>query len=81
MAGRRGPDVLSARELEVLRLLAEGRSNQEIAAALVLSVRTVENHLARLYAKIGARGRVEATTFAYRHGLVAPTDAGSSPHR
>ncbi len=81
VAGRRGPDVLSARELEVLRLLAEGRSNQEIAAALVLSVRTVENHLARLYAKIGARGRVEATTFAYRHGLVAPTDAGSNLHR
>ena len=66
----RFPDRLSAREVEVLALLTAGKSNQEIAAALVLSVRTVENHLARLYAKIGARGRVDAAAYAHRHNLV-----------
>jgi DNA-binding CsgD family transcriptional regulator len=70
-AAGRAPAGLSAREIEVLRLLAAGRTSREIAADLVLSVHTVENHLASIYAKIGARGRVEATTFALRHGLTA----------
>jgi DNA-binding NarL/FixJ family response regulator len=61
---RPAPDRLTARELEVLRLLAAGHSNPEIAAALVLSVKTVERHLANLYAKIGARSRVDAATYA-----------------
>jgi predicted ATPase/DNA-binding CsgD family transcriptional regulator len=60
---------LSRREREVLRLLAAGNSNQEIAAALVLSVYTVQNHLASIYAKVGARSRVDATAYALRHGL------------
>jgi DNA-binding CsgD family transcriptional regulator len=64
------PDGLSPREAEVLRLLAEGRTNQEIAEGLVLSVRTVENHTARIYGKIGARGRAEATAYAFRHQLL-----------
>jgi ATP/maltotriose-dependent transcriptional regulator MalT len=64
------PAGLSARELEVLRLLAEGSSNQEIADRLVLSVSTVERHLTHIYTKIGARGRAEAATFASRHGLL-----------
>jgi len=64
------PDSLSPREAEVLRLLAAGRTNQEIAEVLVLSVRTVENHTARIYGKIGARGRAEATAYAFRQGLV-----------
>ncbi|MGH2950035.1 MAG: response regulator transcription factor, partial [Solirubrobacteraceae bacterium] len=50
-------DGLTLREREVLRLLAQGRSNQEIAAELVLSVRTVERHISNIYAKIGASGR------------------------
>jgi predicted ATPase/DNA-binding CsgD family transcriptional regulator len=64
---------LSDRELEVLRLLAGGRSNAEIASELVLSVRTVEKHVANIYAKIGARGRADAATYALRHGLAPAT--------
>jgi non-specific serine/threonine protein kinase len=63
------PDGLTARELEVLRLVASGRSNREIGEALVLSVRTVERHVTNLYAKIGARGKADATAYAFRHGL------------
>jgi DNA-binding CsgD family transcriptional regulator len=66
------PDGLTAREVEVLRLLAAGLTNKEIAAALVVSDRTVGNHIANLYAKIGARRRADATAYALRHGLVAP---------
>jgi ATP/maltotriose-dependent transcriptional regulator MalT len=62
--------VLSNRELEILRLLAAGQGNQEIADALVLSVRTVENHVARIYGKIGVRSRAEATAYAFRRGIV-----------
>jgi non-specific serine/threonine protein kinase len=72
MAPRRitySPDGLTPREVEVLRLLAAGHSNPEIAATLVLSVKTVERHLANAYAKIGARGRVEAATYAVAHDL------------
>ena len=65
--GTRGS--LTARELEVLQLLASGRSNREIADELVLSVRTVERHINNLYAKIGARGKADATAYAFRHGL------------
>jgi predicted ATPase/DNA-binding CsgD family transcriptional regulator len=64
-----GPDRLTAREIEVLRLLAAGHSNPEIATTLVLSVKTVERHLANLYAKIGARSRVDAATYAVTHDL------------
>jgi predicted ATPase/DNA-binding CsgD family transcriptional regulator len=64
------PSGLTARELEVLRLVASGRSNHEIANELVLSVRTVERHITNLYAKIGARGKADATAYAFRHGLM-----------
>jgi predicted ATPase/DNA-binding CsgD family transcriptional regulator/DNA-binding XRE family transcriptional regulator len=66
------PDGLTTREVEVLRLIAIGRSNQEIAAALTLSLRTVERHISNIYQKIGATGtvaRASATTYAHRHGL------------
>jgi DNA-binding NarL/FixJ family response regulator len=63
------PAGLSAREVEVLRRVAAGRSNREIAAELVLSEKTVENHLTRIYAKIGAENRAAAAAFAIRHGL------------
>ena len=55
---------LSARQAQVLRLIAEGKTNGEIADELVISLRTVERHVAELYAKIGARNRVEAAAFA-----------------
>jgi predicted ATPase/DNA-binding CsgD family transcriptional regulator len=63
------PGGLSEREKEVLRLVARGQSNAEIATELVLSVRTVEKHVANIYAKIGARGRADAATYALRNGL------------
>jgi DNA-binding NarL/FixJ family response regulator len=58
----------------VLRLLAAGCTSKEIAAQLVLSVHTVERHIANLYAKIGARRRADATAYAFRHRLTeSPT--------
>ena len=65
--GRR--DGLTPREVEVLRALAAGRSNREIAAELVLSVHTVERHVANVYRKIGVRNRAEATAYAVSAGL------------
>jgi predicted ATPase/DNA-binding CsgD family transcriptional regulator len=64
------PDHLTAREVEVLRLVAGGKSNAEIAGALVLSVHTVERHVANIFAKLGAHNRAEAAAVAARHGLV-----------
>jgi pimeloyl-ACP methyl ester carboxylesterase/DNA-binding CsgD family transcriptional regulator len=60
---------LTAREVQVLRLLAGGETNREIAARLYLSLRTVERHIANIYAKIGARGRADATAYALRNSL------------
>jgi pimeloyl-ACP methyl ester carboxylesterase/DNA-binding CsgD family transcriptional regulator len=66
------PDAsgLTPRELEVLRLVAGGETNAEIAHRLGLSVHTVERHAANLYRKIGARGRADATAYAVRRGIV-----------
>jgi DNA-binding CsgD family transcriptional regulator len=61
---------LTSRELEVLRYVASGDANQEIAVSLGLSVHTVERHIANIYRKIDARGRADATAYALRHGLV-----------
>ena len=61
--------VLTARETEVLGLLAGGKTNREIADQLVLSVRTVEQHVANVYGQVGARNRAQATTYAIRVGL------------
>lgn len=67
---RTAPAGLSPREIEVLRLVAAGRSNREIAEALFLSARTVERHITNLYAKIGVHGRSEAIAFAHEHDLI-----------
>jgi DNA-binding NarL/FixJ family response regulator len=64
------PD-LSARELEVLELLAEGCDNTEIAAQLYLSPSTVKNHVSKLLDKLGVHNRVQAATFALRNGLIS----------
>jgi DNA-binding CsgD family transcriptional regulator/pimeloyl-ACP methyl ester carboxylesterase len=61
---------LSPRELEVLRLLAQGRSSSEMAHELVLTVRTVERHISNIYRKIDAHNRAQATSYAFEHGLV-----------
>lgn len=66
------PDGLTEREVEVLPLIAAGRSNREIADELVLSVRTVERHITNLYGKIDARGKADATAYALGHGLAEP---------
>ena len=71
-AERMYPDGLTSREVEVLWLLAEGKTNKEIAAALVVSVPTVQRHIANIYGKIGARGRAEATAYTIRRGLASP---------
>jgi DNA-binding CsgD family transcriptional regulator len=63
------PNGLTAREAEVLHLLSQGKSNREIAEALVVTVNTVERHLVSAYGKIGVRGRAAATAYALRHGL------------
>ncbi len=64
------PGGLSAREAEVLRLVAMGRSNRETATALVISERTVVNHLSHIYDKLGVDNRAGAAAFAVRHGLL-----------
>ncbi len=69
LLGRTLPDGLSAREAEVLRLVASGQSNGQIAAALFLSQKTVERHLSNIFAKTGSASRTAAAAYAFEHGL------------
>ena len=70
--GQKPPDGLTAREAEVLTLLASGLSNAEIARSLYLSNATVKTHVNRIFAKTGARDRAQAVRYAYQHGLATP---------
>jgi DNA-binding NarL/FixJ family response regulator len=64
------PNDLSPREVEVLKLIAAGLSNTEIAGALFLSNATVKTHINRIFSKTGARDRAQAVRYAYQHGMV-----------
>ena len=71
-SGRRaGADLLTAREREVLRLVAEGHSNSRIAERLFISPKTASVHVSRIIAKLGVTNRVEAAALAHRLGLLA----------
>jgi len=69
-AGSREPHGLTARELEVLRLVAAGQTNKSIAAELVLSERTVERHVSNIFFKLDVSSRAAATAFAYEHKIL-----------
>ena len=69
-SGSEPPDELTPREVEVLKLIAAGLSNGEIADELVLSHATVKTHVNRIFYKTGARDRAQAVRYAYQHGLV-----------
>jgi DNA-binding NarL/FixJ family response regulator len=64
--------TLTPRELEVLHLVADGRSNKQIGAALYISDKTASVHVSNLMAKLGATSRTEAAAVAYRSGLLQP---------
>lgn len=65
-------DILTARERQVVRLVAEGSSTREIAGMLLISVKTVERHRSNIYTKLGVKDRVELTHYAIRRGLMHP---------
>jgi len=65
-------DPLTPREQEVVKLVAEGYANKQIAETLVISEKTVERHRANILDKLGMRDRVELTRYAIRHGLIEP---------
>jgi DNA-binding NarL/FixJ family response regulator len=81
-AAARSASRLTPRELEVLELLADGRSPQEIATGLFISAKTVSTHIEHIFTKLGVTSRVQAVALAYRHGLVTPaTEGPSAPAR
>jgi HD-GYP domain-containing protein (c-di-GMP phosphodiesterase class II) len=75
---REGPAGLTAREIDVLRLLARGMSSKQIASELVISPKTARNHIEHIYAKIGASSRVTASLFAMQHGLIPAEEFSAS---
>ncbi|MEU8584047.1 response regulator transcription factor [Streptomyces abikoensis] len=72
------PDGLTAREAEVLSLVAEGLSNGEIARRLQVSTATVKTHINNLFAKTGVRDRAQAVRYAFRHGIARPPETSLS---
>jgi DNA-binding NarL/FixJ family response regulator len=70
------PDELTPRESDVLRLIAAGKSNREIARALFVSEATVKTHVNRIFAKTGSRDRTQAIRYAYTHGYADPARSG-----
>lgn len=76
VTAQRGAELLTRRERDILLLLAEGMSNEEIARSLVVEVATVKSHLARMLPKIGVRSRLQAVVWAYQNQIVTVPPAG-----
>lgn len=72
------PEVLTPRETEVLRLLAQGKSNKEIGADLVIGIKTVKTHVSSVLSKLGVSSRTQAALHAVRIGLVSIDDPGAT---
>lgn len=70
------PEALTERETEVLRLLAQGRANKEIANILIIGEKTVKTHVSNILAKLNVQSRTQAALYAIRVGLVAPENTG-----
>ena len=68
--GDRNPEALSPREIEVLRLVADGATNQAAARKLLISQTTIKTHLLHIYTKLGVRDRASAVATAYKRGLL-----------
>ena len=76
---KEGPSGLTAREVDVLRLVARGLSNKAIATCLVISPKTAGNHIEHIYTKIGTSSRAAASLFAMRHGLLPEEGYSAAP--
>jgi DNA-binding NarL/FixJ family response regulator len=76
----RSLNELTTQERKVLALVAEGRRNAKIAGELCISTRTVENHLYRIFDKLGVSSRTEAAMWALHLGLLAETEMSRTPH-
>jgi DNA-binding NarL/FixJ family response regulator len=77
VTARRAEDLLTPREQEILRLLAQGMSNDDIARTLVVEVSTVKSHLARMLPKLGVRSRLQAVVWAYQNQVVTVAGPGA----
>lgn len=75
VTGTRADDLLTAREHDVLLLLAQGLSNEDIATELVVELSTVKSHVARILPKLGVRSRLQAVVWAYQNRVVLPPEA------
>ncbi len=72
------PDMLTEREMEVLRLLAQGQANKEIARSLHIAEKTVKTHVSNILAKLGLQSRTQAALYALRVGIASPESSGTT---